>query len=111
MFNVFCAWWYWYNEHSCSPFLRNYFSSERNWQSKSSIKSASSRDSPNFNPVQRKVAWESDADVIDSQSDRANSQNDENIDEQNDSFRHPIFTSGDSSNEYDTDLETESPRK
>ena len=82
---------------------------ERNRQSKSSIRSANSRDPSNFSPVQRKVAWESDVDIGDSPSGQADLQTGENDEEEGvkNSFQPLIFATEDSSNEYDTDLETE----
>ncbi len=80
-------------------------------QSKSSIKSAGSVGSSNFNPVQRKVAWQSDRDFVDTQSDQRSSQHGDNDDDEcvKDSFQPPMFATEDSGNEYDTDLETEPP--
>ena len=80
-------------------------------QSKSSIKSASSVGSSNFNPVQRKVAWQSDRDFVDTQSEQGSSQHGDNDDDEcvKDSFQPPMFATEDSGNEYDTDLETEPP--
>ena len=92
---------------ACSQPSTNSFSLERN--RKSSIRLANSRDPSNFNPVQRKVAWESNADIGDSVSEQADLQIGENHEEEcvKDSFQPLIFASEDSSNEYDTDLETE----
>ncbi|CAB3990411.1 leucine-rich repeat-containing 74A-like [Paramuricea clavata] len=72
-------------------------------QSKSSIRSSGAFDPSNFNPVQRKVAWQSDSDVVSTLS--------ENHDDEclKDSFQPPMLGTEDSGSEYDTDLETEPP--
>ncbi|XP_028408840.1 leucine-rich repeat-containing protein 74A-like isoform X2 [Dendronephthya gigantea] len=80
-------------------------------QSKSSIRPHTTAGPSNFNPVQRKVAWQSDKDLIDTLSDDDDDPRNQGqkVETLRDSFQSPMISIEDSGSEYETDLETERP--